>query len=100
MGTNSLLKFLLAWYIRAIIRRSAVSTRPNPDKTAATSPAETLPEGYRRLHSRFGWQVPAQFNIAQVCSQRWAERPDAAQRVAIRAYADGALKASWTYAQL
>ncbi len=61
---------------------------------------ETLPEGYRRLHSSFRWQVPAQFNIAQVCSQRWAERPDAATRVAIRSYADGAPQAAWSYTEL
>jgi acetyl-CoA synthetase len=59
-----------------------------------------LPEGYRRLHSSFGWQVPEQFNMAQVCSQRWAARTDAASRIAIRAYADGALQGAWSYAQL
>jgi acetyl-CoA synthetase len=61
---------------------------------------ETLPEGYRRLHGSFRWHVPAQFNIAQVCSQRWAARPDAASRVAIRNYADGSLQGGWSYAQL
>jgi acetyl-CoA synthetase len=61
---------------------------------------ETLPEGYHRLHSNFRWQVPQQFNIAQVCSQRWAARPDASNRVAIRAYANGALQGAWSYAQL
>jgi acetyl-CoA synthetase len=35
-----------------------------------------------------------------VCSRRWAARSDAASRIAIRAYADGALQGSWTYAQL
>jgi acetyl-CoA synthetase len=52
------------------------------------------------LHGSFGWQVPAQFNIAQVCSQRWAALPDAASRIAIRSYADGALQGAWSYAQL
>jgi acetyl-CoA synthetase len=77
-----------------------VSPRPARDKVARTVPADTLPEGYRRLHTHFGWQVPAQFNIAQVCIQRWAARPDAASRIAIRAYADGALQGAWSYAQL
>jgi len=81
-----------------------VSPRPARDNAASNVPAqvptETLPEGYRRLHSNFRWQVPQQFNIAQVCSQRWADRPDAAQRIAIRAYADGGLQGVWTYAQL
>ena len=77
-----------------------MSPRPARDNAASKSPTETLPEGYRRLHSSFGWQVPAQFNIAQACSQRWAARPDAASRIAIRNYADGALKGAWSYAQL
>jgi acetyl-CoA synthetase len=52
------------------------------------------------LHSSFRWQVPAQFNIAQVCCQRWAERPDAAGRIAIRSYAGGGLQGAWNYVQL
>jgi acetyl-CoA synthetase len=77
-----------------------VSTRPASDNAASNAPAETLPEGYRRLHSNFHWQVPQHFNIAQVCSQRWALQTDAASRIAIRSYADGALQGAWTYAQL
>ncbi len=77
-----------------------MSTRPARDKVPAHAPAETLPEGYRRLHSPFRWQVPLQFNIAQVCSQRWSQGPDAASRIAIRSYADGALQGAWSYGQL
>ena len=58
------------------------------------------PESYRRLHANFRWQVPQQFNIAQVCSQRWAGQADAAQRVALHIYADGAVQGSHSYAQL
>ncbi len=77
-----------------------MSPRQTSDKAISTVPTETLPEGYRRLHSSFGWQVPEQFNMAQVCSQRWAVRPDAASRIAIRTYADGAMQGAWSYAQL
>ena len=77
-----------------------MQARQNRDSAPGTPAAETLPEGYRRLHSNFRWQVPQQFNIAQVCSRRWAARSDAASRIAIRAYADGAVQGSWTYAQL
>jgi acetyl-CoA synthetase len=83
-----------------------VSTRPARDKAVSTALADTLPEGdtppegYHRLHSNFRWQVPAHFNMAQVCSQRWAARPDAASRIAIRSYADGGLQDAWSYAQL
>jgi acetyl-CoA synthetase len=59
-----------------------------------------MPEGYRRLHSNFRWQVPQQFNIAQVCCQRWAEQVDAASRIAVRIYADGALQSAHSYATL
>lgn len=37
---------------------------------------------HERLHAGFRWQVPAQFNIAEVCCRRWATGP-AASRVAI-----------------
>lgn len=38
---------------------------------------------YQAMHSQFGWQVPQHFNIAEVCSRRWAAAPDANRRVAI-----------------
>ena len=38
--------------------------------------------------------------MAQVCSQRWALQDDAASRIALRVYADGALQAAYSYAQL
>jgi acetyl-CoA synthetase len=59
-----------------------------------------MPEGYRRLHSNFRWQVPQLFNIAQVCSQRWAGQADAASRMAVRIYTDGALQSVHSYAEL
>jgi acetyl-CoA synthetase len=49
--------------------------------------AGSLHDHYAQMHSQFRWQVPEFFNMAQVCSRRWAQVPDAAQRVAI--YADG-----------
>ncbi|RFO97717.1 AMP-binding protein [Rhodoferax lacus] len=81
------------------------SVRDNANTPASiTTPVKSdtgnLPAGYQRLHSQFRWQVPEVFNIAQVCSQRWAEAPDTAQRVAIRCYADGALQSAHSYAEL
>ena len=75
------------------------SARKQTTVPPPAAPAE-LPEGYRRLHSGFRWQVPQQFNMAQVCSQRWALQDDAASRIALRVYADGALQAAYSYAQL
>lgn len=58
------------------------------------------PQAYTRLHSHFRWQVPEQFNIAQVCCGRWAAQPDASKRVAIHAYPTGATGHLHTYSEL
>jgi non-ribosomal peptide synthetase component F len=72
-----------------------------PDQRAGrTVPAVGAPEGYRRLHANFGWEVPAQFNMAQVCSARWAAASASARRVAVRTlWPDGSLH-SHSYADL
>ena len=82
--------------------RSVRDNAKTPASATTPLPSDVghMPAGYRRLHSSFRWQVPDAFNIAQVCSQRWAEAPDAAQRIAIRCYADGALKSAHSYAEL
>ena len=55
---------------------------------------------YASLHASFGWSVPEFFNIAQVCSQRWAAKPDATKRIAIHAYSTGAAGQFHTYSEL
>lgn len=61
---------------------------------------------YEAMQQGFGWHVPEHFNMAEVCSRRWAAQPDAAERVAIveHAAADASGRAvaphSYTYAQL
>ncbi len=55
---------------------------------------------YAHLHASFGWEVPEFFNMAQVCSQRWAARPDATKRIAIHAYSTGATGQFHTYSEL
>jgi acetyl-CoA synthetase len=57
-------------------------------------------DNHAALHRSFGWQVPEQFNIAQVCCGRWAARPDAGRRIAIRAHGAKGAAATLTYAQL
>ncbi|MCG2594300.1 AMP-binding protein [Ramlibacter sp. XY19] len=54
-------------------------------------------DNWAALHGRFGWQVPAQFNIAEACCGRWARKPDAGDRVAIIDHGSGE---HFTYAQL
>lgn len=56
--------------------------------------------GYDQLHAQFGWQVDKHFNIAQVCSARWAAAPDAAQRVAVLEHQIGQAPKTHTFGQL
>jgi len=61
---------------------------------------------YEAMQQGFGWDVPEHFNMAEVCSRRWAAQPDAAERVAIVEHAapDANVHAvephRYTYAQL
>ncbi|PUE33165.1 AMP-binding protein [Limnohabitans sp. Jir61] len=58
------------------------------------------------MQQGFGWDVPEHFNMAELCSRRWAAQPDAAERVAIveHAAADASGRTvaphSYNYAQL
>jgi acetyl-CoA synthetase len=58
------------------------------------------------MQQGFGWAVPEHFNMAEVCSRRWAAQADASTRVAIveHAAADAnghaVVPRSYTYAQL
>ena len=56
---------------------------------------------YAALHQGFGWEVPPQFNMAQVCCGRWAQQPYTASHIAIREHVAGqGLGRSWSFAQL
>ena len=55
---------------------------------------------YASVHQAFGWKVPPNFNIAQVCCGRWAAGSDAARRVAIVEHGTEGLHRRWTFAQL
>jgi acetyl-CoA synthetase len=59
-----------------------------------------VPAAYTRLHQGFRWQVPQRFNMAQVCSARWAALPDASKRVAVHAYSTGAGGQFLTFSEL
>lgn len=61
---------------------------------------------YEAMQQGFGWTVPDHFNMAEVCSRRWAAQPDAAQHVAIMehvaadAQGQPVVPRGYTYAQL
>ncbi len=57
-------------------------------------------DNHARLHATFGWQVPDDFNIAQVCCARWAQQPDATKRIAVRAHGERAGGRFLSYASL
>ena len=90
-----------------------MSTRPRSPKRDTASPKASaapsalpvnatanLPAAYAQLHRQFGWKVPARFNIATECCQRWARAPGSAQRVAIRSYHEDGSSRTHSYAQL
>ncbi len=57
-------------------------------------------DNYAFLHSQFRWLVPDEFNIAEVCSRRWARAADAGQRIAIHADGPGLQPRAHSYAEL
>ena len=56
--------------------------------------------GYDALHRGFGWSVPERFNMAEVCSRRWAADPDRRRGVAVVATAPDRPDQTHTYADL
>ena len=75
------------------------------DKTIARVPmsrAGFLADYYQQIYDAFRWEVPDEFNIAQVCCQRWARRVDALINIAVTEYgvSTEAQIRSYTYAQL
>jgi acetyl-CoA synthetase len=62
------------------------------------APLEAGRDDYAELHAGFRWQVPARFNIAEVCCTRWAR--ETPQAVAIHyEHEDGRCRA-FSYAEL
>ena len=57
-------------------------------------------DGYPSLYRGFGWQVPERFNMAQVCSARWAAAPGASKRIAIQSMDTRGSATFYTYAEL
>ncbi|WP_372660088.1 acyl-CoA synthetase [Hydrogenophaga sp.] len=57
-------------------------------------------DAYAELHGAFGWQVPAQFNMAEVCSRRWARDPESASQTAVIACSATRPDRSHSYGEL
>ena len=60
-----------------------------------------LSDTHFQMHSSFRWSVPTHFNIAEVCSRRWASSSQHAWQTAIVSHhADPQLQTTHSYAQL
>lgn len=57
-------------------------------------------DNYDKIWNEFRWLVPEEFNIAEVCSRRWAQAADGAQRLAMHADGAGLESRSHSYAEL
>jgi acetyl-CoA synthetase len=55
---------------------------PSPNPSVVATTVANADDRHAELHANFVWQVPAQFNIAEVCCARWAR--DTPRAVAIR----------------
>ena len=52
------------------------------------------------MQQAFRWQVPARFNMAEVCSRRWAQAPYATEKIAVIEHVAGAAPRLHSYAAL
>ena len=76
--------------------------RPKPlPESGARAPVASylLPSTYVVWHHGFHWEVPAHFNMAEVCCGRWA-RSHAANCVAVTEYETDGRTRTYTYQQL
>ena len=64
------------------------------------TPSGPATDHYPALHTGFRWQVPARFNMAQVCARRWADDPRHAGQTAVIATAPDQPDTVHSYAQL
>ncbi len=78
------------------------SQRPQPataTRPRKRSPAFRLPARYAALRDAFRWEVPADFDMAEVCCARWARSPQA-RRIALTEYGVDGSRRSFSYADL
>ena len=81
-----------------------------PDKTsgagdanrgkAPKSSGSAAADHYAALHADFHWQVPEFYNIAEVCSRRWAGQVHSASQTALIADGPGLKPRAHSYAEL
>jgi acetyl-CoA synthetase len=62
--------------------------------------SDTAGDHWAAMQQAFRWRVPRQFNIAQMCSRRWAQSDDASRRVAVIAHRPEAEAQFHSYSEL
>ena len=61
---------------------------------------DTRGDHHAAMQQGLRWQVPRRFNIAQVCSRRWAEAEGASERIAVIAHSTATGGRNHSYAEL
>lgn len=83
--------------------------RKRSHRSDKATPYNSGPDQYAALHQDFGWQVDADFNIAEVCCSRWARAQRAAEvagehaapeNIAVCAHSTDAASTFYTYLEL
>ncbi len=69
-------------------------------KSSKPMAAEPARDAYDAIHAGFRWKVPRLFNMAEVCSRRWAARGSTARQVAVIADAPDQAPRQHTYGEL
>ena len=78
----------------SLVETSAADFAPDPARRVAPVDADQ----HAALHRAFVWQVPAQFNLAEVCCTRWSRQTP--RGVAIRAVAEDGSQTRLSYRAL
>ncbi len=71
-----------------------------PKRPDADLRASAAADHHAQMVRDFRWHVPLHFNVAEVCSRRWAETDDAMQRIAVHAHLAGGSGQSHSYSEL
>ena len=77
-----------------------------PHKLASGHVVDGPADHYQTMHQGFRWQLDEDFNIAEVCCNRWARQDtasagiDATKRIAIQAYCNSTTATFYSYFEL
>ncbi|MBS3997480.1 MAG: AMP-binding protein [Hydrogenophaga sp.] len=81
-------------------RDKTARARQPSTRVAPSGARASVADGYQDLHQGLRWQVPAQFNMAEVCMRRWAADPVSARQTAVIACTPGQPDRAHSYAEL